>query len=67
MASKAIRGSIWKNSSKKKGFAQSFGSYVIKDGDRYFKLTAVKSGKTRVYESPAAAIRDGWSVLKAGK
>lgn len=62
------RGSIWANKSKKAGFSKSVGSYGLnKAGDRFFKLTAIKSGKTRVYESPAAAIRDGWYVVTPGK
>lgn len=60
------RGSIWKNSSKKKGFSKSVGSYNSAKGDRFFVLTTVKGGKTRVYESPAAAERDGWYIAVKG-
>ncbi len=62
------RGSIWANNSKKKGYSQSVGSYgYSKAGDRFFKLTSVKTSKTRVYESPDAAESDGWFILKRGK
>ena len=62
------RGSVWANNSKKKGFTNSIGSYdYSKAGDRFFQLTAVKTGKTRVYESPVAAAADGWSITKRGK
>lgn len=62
------RGSIWKNSGKRKGFSKSIGSYGYrKSGDRYFVLTALKSGKSRVYESPEAAKRDGWYIAVHGE
>lgn len=62
------RGSIWANKSKKSGFSNSIGSYDYhKSGDRFFKLTAIKTGKTRVYESPNAAERDGWFIVTHGK
>lgn len=62
------RGSIWQNNSKKAGYTLSVGSYGYKaNGDRHFVLTAVKTGKTRVYESPHAAIADGWFIVKPGK
>ncbi len=69
------RGSIWQNKSKKSGFGKSRGAYgyskgnepQIKDGDRYFILTSLRSGKTRVYESPQAAMRDGWYIVQHGK
>lgn len=65
---KKARGSIWKNSSKRAGMVKSVGSYEFrKDGDRIFVLTAVKSGKTKVYESPNAAIRDGWFISVKGE
>lgn len=64
---KVSRGSIWTNNSKKKGFSQAIGAYAVNNGDRYFQLTIIKTGKTRVYESPAAAMRDGWSILKRAK
>lgn len=57
---KRIRGSVWKHSSKKKGYGLSFGSHNKRKGDRYFVLTAIKTGKTRVYESYQAAKSDGW-------
>lgn len=61
------RGSVWKNSSKKKGFGLSIGSYDYRtDGDRFFVLTNNRTGKTRIYESPAAAIRDGWFIVLRG-
>lgn len=63
-----VRGSVWNNSSKKKGFSNSIGSYGFNaKGDRFFKLTAVKDGTTRVYESPQAAMREGWFIVKPGK
>jgi hypothetical protein len=62
------RGSIWANKSKKKGYAQSVGSYgYSKANDRFFKLTTIKTEKTRVYESPDAAQADGWFIVKHGK
>lgn len=62
------RGSVWANNSKKKGFSQSVGSYgYSKANDRFFKLTAISTGKTRVYESPDAAQDDGWFIVKRGK
>ena len=62
------RGSVWANNSKKKGYSQSVGSYgYSKAGDRFFKLTSSKDGKTRVYESPDAAEADGWFIVKRGK
>lgn len=62
------RGSVWGNKSKKKGFTQSIGSYgYSKAGDRFFKLTSISKGKTRVYESPDAAQDDGWFIIKHGK
>lgn len=62
------RGSIWKNRSKKSGFSKSIGSYSFSEkGNRHFVLTTVKGGKTRVYESPAAAERDGWYIAEHGK
>lgn len=62
------RGSIWANKSKKKGFSQSTGSYgYSKAGDRFFKLTAISTGKSRVYESHNAAMREGWFIVQLGK
>ena len=62
------RGSIWAHNSKKSGFGQSIGSYGENSkGDRFFKLTSIRSRKTRVYESPAAAQRDGWFIVYKGK
>lgn len=62
------RGSVWANNSKKKGYSQSVGSYgYSKAKDRFFKLTAIKTGKTRVYESPKAAQADGWYIVQKGK
>lgn len=62
------RGSVWANNSKKKGYSQSIGSYgYAKAGDRFFKLTSIKTEKTRVYESPLAAQHDGWYIVKLGK
>lgn len=68
------RGSVWKNPSRKAGYSLSLGSYEYRDarmqterGDRYFVLTSIKSGKTRVYESTFAAIDDGWFIVKHGK
>lgn len=62
------RGSIWKNTSKKKGYSQSRGSYgYTSKGDRHFKLTSLTTGKTRVYESPDAAEVDGWYIAVVGK
>lgn len=62
------RGSIWANKSKKTGYSQSLGSYgYTKKGDRFFKLTSVKNGKSRVYESPRAAMADGWYIVTKGK
>ena len=64
----AVRGSVWNNSKKKKGYSKSIGSYGWNTaGDRYFKLTAVVSKKTRVYESPQSAIEDGWFIVTLGK
>lgn len=63
-----IRGSTWQNKSKKAGYSASIGSYGYKSsGDRQFYLKSIKTGKTRVYESPRAAIADGWFVVKPGK
>lgn len=64
MATERIRGSIWANKTKKPGFGQSIGSYDFPGGDRQFKLTVIKTKKTRVYESPQAAMRDGWFIVK---
>lgn len=65
---KRIRGSIWKNSGKRSGFVKSHGSYEYrKAGDRMFVLTAVRSGRTKVYESPDAAERDGWYIAEPAK
>ncbi len=62
------RGSIWQNKSKKSGFGKSVGSYGCDgNGDRHFVLTSVRSGRTRVYESPQAAERDGWYIVQKGK
>jgi hypothetical protein len=62
-----IRGSVWQNSQKKKGYSSSTGAYAFRSsGDRYFVLTSVRSGKTRVYESPRAAMTDGWFIVKPG-
>jgi hypothetical protein len=64
----AVRGSVWNNTSKKAGFSKSIGSYGYNGkGDRFFKLTTVSNGKTRMYESPAAAERDGWFIVTKGK
>ena len=65
---RAPRGSTWKRSGKKAGFSTSIGSYgYLKSGDRIFVLTAVKNGKTKTYESPVAAQRDGWYIVIHGK
>ena len=62
------RGSLWANKSKKKGYSQSIGSYgYAAKGDRFFKLTSVSTGKSRMYESPDAAQADGWFIVKHGK
>lgn len=62
------RGSVWANNSKKKGYSQSIGSYgESSKGDRYFKLTPIKGGKSREYSSPDAAEADGWFIVKRGK
>lgn len=64
----SVRGSLWANGSKKKGYSQSIGSYgYSKKSDRYFKLTSVKTGKVREYSSPDAAESDGWFIVKKGK
>lgn len=63
-----IRGSVWQNNSKKAGYSSSIGSYGYSTkGDRHFVLTAVKTGKTRVYESPKAAENEGWFIVTHGK
>jgi hypothetical protein len=68
MASARIRGSLWQNNSKKKVYTESLGSYgYSKKGDRFFKLTSKKTEKVREYSSPAAAIVDGWYIVKQGK
>lgn len=61
------RGSIWKNTSKKRGYSASVGSYNVKKGDRFFTLTRLSDGKKRVYESPRAAMADGWFISQHGK
>ncbi len=61
-----VRGSIWKNSSKRKGYSQAVGSYRTKAGDREFVLTVQKTGKTHPYPSPQAAVRDGWYIVVQG-
>lgn len=67
------RKSIWKNSGKRAGFSKSTGSYEYRGAkklygnDRYFVLTALKSGKTKAYESPEAAQRDGWYIAVKGE
>lgn len=61
---KRIRGSLWKNSSKRKGYGAAIGSYLTKNGDREFVLTVQKTGKTHPYPSPQAAIRDGWYIAQ---
>lgn len=67
MPGKRIRGGVWKNTRNKKGFNKSTGAYAYREsGDRYFVLTAVHNSKTRVYESPKAAMRDGWYLVEAG-
>jgi hypothetical protein len=63
-----VRGSTWKNTTKKRGYGESVGSYDFRTkGDRYFVLTVIKTGKTRVYESAEAAKSDGWIVTEIGK
>lgn len=62
-----IRGSLWKNSSKRKGYSIARGSYFTTNGDREFVLTTEKTGKTHKYPSPQAAIRDGWFIVEQGK
>lgn len=62
------RGSLWK--SKKRGFTKwvAKGSYNTKKGDRYFKLTDQKTGKTKDYGGPAMAIKvDGWYLFEKAK
>lgn len=62
------RGSVWQNKQKKAGFGASVGSYeYFTSGDRLFKLTSIRTKKTRVYESPNAAMRDGWYITQHGK
>ncbi|CAB4149878.1 hypothetical protein UFOVP558_44 [uncultured Caudovirales phage] len=52
---------VWRHPSKKKGFGRSTGSYNVWRGDRYYTLTTISEPKkTRRYESPQAAARDGW-------
>lgn len=69
----SVRGSTWKHISKKAGYSQSIGSYSYQGAkklygnDRYFVLTSIRTGKTRTYESPQAAIKDGWSIQIHGK
>jgi hypothetical protein len=58
-----VRGGLWVNG-KKKGHKSwiARGSYNVKRGDRFFKLTDEVSGKTVVYESHQAAKADGWKM-----
>lgn len=64
-----VRGSIW----KKRGQKPSVGSYKYQGAkklygnDRYFLLTPITNGKTRAYESPQAAMKDGWKISIHGK
>lgn len=59
------RGAIYEHVSHKKGFGRSQGSYrFLSSGDRVFVLVSVRTGKTRTYESQAAAMRDGWVKVK---
>lgn len=62
-----IRGSLWKNSQKRKGYGAARGSYFTTNGDREFVLTVEKTGKTHPYPSPQAAIRDGWYIASPAK
>ncbi len=64
---KEVRGSLW--ASSKKGFKswRARGSFNTKKGDRFFKLTDEKSGKTRVYESTFAAASDGWKIIERAR
>lgn len=63
---KRVRGSVWTNETKR--FQDSVGSYFFTaPGDRAFMLTAIKTGVTRVYESPAAATADGWRIIQRRK
>lgn len=63
------RGSLWKNNSLKKfknWIARGSYGYLKKAegnkkaGDRFFVLTNVKTGATRVYESHEGAREHGW-------
>lgn len=60
---KRIRGAIWKHKAKKRGYGLSYGSHNKRKGDRHFILTAIKTGKTRVYESFQVAKADGWKKV----
>lgn len=65
---KRVRGSVWENTKKKKGYPVSVGSYFFTGPrDRAFKLTPLKGGKSRVYESPDAAMDDGWLIIRYRK
>lgn len=52
---------VWTNTRLKK-FKNwiARGSYSTHKGDRHLILTNVKTGTTRVYESPEAAKKAGW-------
>ncbi len=60
MATKRVRGAIWKHSSKKRGYGRSVGSYDLYKGDRHFILTPLNGAKRKLYDTPQAAIKDGW-------
>lgn len=65
--SKRVRGSVW-SSDKKNHFTAAVGSYRYNSkDDRYFVLTSKRNGKTRSYESPQAALADGWKIIEAAK
>lgn len=64
---KRIRGSLWKNSTKRRGYGCAVGSYLTINGDRQFVLKVKKTGKTHPYPSPQAAIRDGWYIATPAK
>lgn len=59
------KGKLWVNTKFKKYKKWvARGSYSVKRGDRYYKLTNI-NGNTVVYESHESAKASGWQKFKA--
>lgn len=62
------RGSIWQNDKKQSGYGKSVGGYETRsNGERFFVLNSVRTGKGKEYSSPRDAIADGWYIVTHGK